>query len=59
MEQNFQTSFIPKKPVIEQRVTPVRSVNVLSIISLFILFAVLLATGGLYFYKDKLGKNIE
>ena len=22
MEQNFQTSFIPKKPIVEERVTP-------------------------------------
>lgn len=58
MEQNFQTSFIPKKPVIEQRVTPVRSVNALTVISIFILFAVLLGTGGLYFYKKTLEKNI-
>ncbi|MBI3305658.1 hypothetical protein HYZ82_00815 [Candidatus Nomurabacteria bacterium] len=58
MEQNFQTSFIPKKPVIEQRVTPVRSVSALTIISLFILFAVLLGTGGLYFYKVSLEKSI-
>ena len=58
MEQNFQTSFIPKKPMIEQRATPVRSVNALNIISVFILFAVLLSTGGLYFYKGVLAKDI-
>lgn len=58
MEQNFQTSFIPKKPMIEQRATAVRSVNVFNIISIFILFAVLLSTGGLYFYKGVLAKDI-
>ncbi len=51
MEQNFQTSFIPKKPIIEQRSTPVRAVSFFSVISIFILFATLLFSVGLFFYK--------
>lgn len=58
MEQNFQTSFIPKKPMIEQRATPARPVGFLFIISIFILFTVILSTGGLYFYKGTLVKNL-
>lgn len=58
MEQNFQTSFIPKKPMIEEHNTNVRSVGFFTIISFFILFTVLLATGGLFFYKGILAKNI-
>lgn len=58
MEQNFQTSFIPKKPIVEERATRARSVGFFAIISIFILFSVLLATGGLYLYKGSLTKNI-
>ncbi len=58
MEPNFQTSFIPKKPIVEDRAAPARSVSFLTIISIFILFAVLLATGGLFFYKGVVTKNI-
>jgi len=61
MEQNFQTSFIPKKPILEERVaTSSRpAVGLLVIISIFVLFTVLIASGGLYFYKGVLTKNIE
>ncbi len=58
MEQNFQTSFIPKKPMVEERVAVVRSVSLFSILSIFILFTVILSTGGLYLYKDNIAKNI-
>lgn len=58
MEQNFQTSFIPKKPMLEERVVKSRPTGLLVIISIFILFTVLIASGGLYFYKGILTKNI-
>ena len=58
MEQNFQTSFIPKKPIVEKTAVPSQPINLFSIIGIFILFAVLLATGGLYFYKTVLTKQI-
>jgi hypothetical protein len=58
MDQNFQTSFIPKKPIVKERAASARSVSILLVISLFILFTVLLATGGLYFYKRIITKNI-
>jgi hypothetical protein len=59
MEPNFQTSFIPKKPIVEERAVSSRPVGILFIISIFILFAVLLTTGGLYFYKGIVAKNIS
>jgi len=59
MDQNFQTSFIPKKPMIEERVSASRSIGFLAIISILIFFTVVVATGGLYFYKGVLAKNIE
>jgi hypothetical protein len=58
MEQNFQTSFIPKKPMIEERAVVSGPVSLPTIISIFIFFTMLIATGGLYFYNGILDKNI-
>lgn len=58
MEQNFQTSFIPKKPIIEERSASSRPINFFTIISVFVFFTVLIATGALYFYNGILAKNI-
>jgi hypothetical protein len=59
MDQNFQTSFIPKKPIVNERTAPTRSVGILFVISFFILITVLVATGGLYLYKSYLKKQID
>lgn len=58
MEQNFQTSFIPQKPIVKERASSSQPVSIFLVISLFVLFAVLLATGGLYFYKGVMKSNI-
>jgi len=58
MEQNFQTSFIPKKPMLKESAVSAQPISIFLIISLFVLFTVLLATGGLYFYKGIVTKNI-
>ena len=58
MEQNFQTSFIPKKPIIEHRATPARPVGLFTILSIFILFAVLISSVGLFFYKGIAARSI-
>jgi len=58
MEQNFQTSFIPKKPMIEERAKVSRPTGLLTIISIFIFITVVVAAGGLYFYKGIMEKNI-
>jgi hypothetical protein len=59
MEQNFQTSFIPKKPIVKKRVSSSRPVGLLTVLSIFIFFTVLLASAGLYFYKGVVEKNIN
>ncbi len=59
MEQNFQTSFIPKKPMVEERALSPRSVSLLMVIASFILFTVFLATGGLFFYRAIAQKNSD
>jgi len=58
MEQNFQTSFIPKKPMVEERVVASRPVSLLTVISIFIFLTVIVASGILYVYKGILNKNI-
>jgi hypothetical protein len=58
MEQNFQTSFIPKKPMIEERAVARRPIGALVIISILIFLTMILASGGLYFYKGVLTQNI-
>lgn len=57
MDQNFQTSFIPKRPIAEESRTSSSSIGFFTIISLFIFFAVLLGAGGLYLYKGVLVKS--
>ena len=59
MEPNFQTSFIPKKPIIQERVASASSIGLFMIVAIFILFTVLLASGGLYFYKAAKERNIS
>ena len=58
MEQNFQTSFIPKKPMIEKVATAKHPTSLFFIISIFIFFAVVLGSGGAYFYRSTLTGNI-
>jgi len=60
MEQNFQTSFIPKKPIMtEEQSTPSKKpIGFLTLISIFIFLAIALASVGLYLYKGMLQKNI-
>ncbi|MEI7709600.1 MAG: hypothetical protein WCI76_02705 [bacterium] len=59
MEPNFQTSFIPKKPIVEERTTNARPVGIFSIISIFILVAVSIASAGLFFYTGILHQKIS
>ncbi|HNW71538.1 MAG TPA: hypothetical protein PKZ36_02435 [Candidatus Paceibacterota bacterium] len=59
MDQNFQTSFIPKKPMIEQKTTEKRPIGIFVAISLIIFLAIALISGGAYFYKSVLIKNLS
>lgn len=60
MEQTFQTSFIPKKPIVESDVPKKtsRPIGIFSILSIFLFFATLVAGGGLYFYQQTLTQKI-
>lgn len=60
MENSFQTSFIPKKPIIDNGYVPgkqARTVSISMVVSVSILVIMIAATGGLYFYRDLLQKN--
>lgn len=58
MEQNFQTSFIPKKPIIEESVKPKKSMGILTVFTVIIFLSVVLSFGGLFFYQKVLSQNI-
>lgn len=58
MEQNFQTSFIPKKPIIEDTTKSSTSSSFFVIITILIFVTVVLAYGGLFLYSNILTKNI-
>ncbi len=52
MEANFQTSFIPKKPIIEEREKVSRPIGFFTIIAIFIFVTMVLSLAGVYFYKQ-------
>ncbi|MFA6397738.1 MAG: hypothetical protein WDK96_02735 [Candidatus Paceibacterota bacterium] len=57
METDFQTSFIPKKPLSEDRVEVKRPTSIVTLISIIIFIVALIATGGVYLYKSSLEKQ--
>lgn len=61
MENSFQTSFIPKKPIVgNNRPTGTNSTtSIFVVVSIFIFITMLLAAGGLYFYRSYLKTNKE
>ncbi|MDP2789054.1 MAG: hypothetical protein Q8O46_03330 [bacterium] len=59
MDQNFQTSFIPKKSITEERVAVSHSFGFLTVIAFFIFLTMVVTAGGLYFYKGIMTKNIS
>jgi hypothetical protein len=61
MEPKFQTSFIPKKPVIDaSRVTPptVKNVNIFSVLANILFLVTVLVSGGLFGYRLYLTSKI-
>lgn len=64
MENSFQTSFIPKKPIVQNGASSITSTgskttSISMVITVFILISIIVATVGLYFYRDYLQKNKE
>ena len=58
MDNNFQTSFIPKKPLAEERAQVIQHSSIFSFIATLLFFGALAAAAGMYFYKASLTKQI-
>jgi len=58
MEQNFQTSFIPKRPVVPESSSRTHSVSLVSLIAILAFVTMLLATSGLFLYQKSLARGI-
>ena len=58
MDQNFQTSFIPKKSITEERVSTSHSFSFISVIAFFIFLTMVISSGGLFFYKGIMKNSI-
>jgi len=62
MEPKFQTSFIPKKPIVSEKgsnFSVTRSTNIFSIITTVIFVMTVLTSGALFVYKNILNKQID
>ncbi len=61
MENSFQTSFIPKKPIVANSSVSSTSGNIgiTMVVAIFIMVVMLAASGGLYLYKNYLQSNRE
>ncbi len=58
METNFQTSFIPKKPLVPERAVKSRPIGLLTFISIIIFLTAVVAAGALYIYKGVLQNSL-
>lgn len=59
MESEFKTSFIPKKPIVEEKYERPRSVGLLAFLGTVIFVASLIAAGATYFYKVSLASQVK
>lgn len=59
MDSNFQTSFIPKKPLVADAAPRTHRVSIFNFLATLVFFASLAAGGGMYFYKHSLETKIE
>lgn len=59
MDKEFQTSFIPKKTVIESPKKIRSGGGVVNLISFIIFIVSLISAGGAYFYRESVKTNIE
>lgn len=59
MDKEFQTSFIPKKTVIESPKKIRSGGGVINLISFIIFIVSLISAGGAYFYRESVKTNIE
>ena len=55
---NFQTSFIPKKPLAEERVVAPRHTSIFSFLATLVFFGAIASAAAVYFYRASLTTNI-
>jgi len=58
MENKFQTTFIPKKPIVSASTSTSSGFNLFTVVGVLIFVISLVLAGGAYFYKDLLNKQI-
>ena len=58
MDTNFQTSFIPKKPLAEERAPATRHTSLFTFIATIVFLGAVAAAVAVYFYKESLTKTI-
>jgi hypothetical protein len=59
MDQDFQTSFIPKKTVEPQKTRMKTSPGILNTVSFVLLVVSVVMAGGVYLYRDNLSKRVD
>lgn len=59
MDPRFQTSFIPKKPIVSQPGRESSPINLFSLLSTVVFIVVLALSGGVFFYKQLTVKQID
>lgn len=59
MDKEFQTSFIPKKPLTEERIVTRRPVSLVNFVVTLIFIGSLVAAGGAYAYQLTLKKSVS
>ena len=62
MEPKFQTSFIPKKPIVSQEgsgIKVIRSTNIFSVIATIMFLVTVIISGGLFVYESVISGQID
>ncbi|MFZ2038364.1 MAG: hypothetical protein WAV11_00260 [Minisyncoccia bacterium] len=58
MDNNFQTSFIPKKPMTVEKSTTGSGINIFLVISVFIFIISIISSAGVYFWHTSLTEGL-
>ena len=59
MDPRFQTSFIPKKPIVSVPGGGPKTINLFALLATVLFVGTILLAGGVYFYKSYLVKGLE
>ncbi len=59
MDPRFQTSFIPKKPIVSAPGGSPKTINLFALLATVLFIGTIILAGGVFFYKDYLEKGLE